>query len=58
MSPLWNSYKEVLNATYSEFEEALADKHCFVKMKDGKWTRTLDIPHGAEHIRGRIYYVR
>lgn len=41
---LFDSYKQVTQNTKLEFAPWLADKHQFVKLRSGKWTRVLGAP--------------
>lgn len=54
---LFDSLKAVRDSL-NEFVPALREKHHLVKLKNGKWTRTLGPPSNARNLRGNVWYAK
>lgn len=56
---LWDSLRAVRSQTSCEFTRELALLHHFVKLKSGRWTRTLGPPAASSvvHVRGRVWHM-
>ena len=51
---IWPTLKAVRTSLF-EFAPRLRAKHCIVKLRSGKYTRTLGAPQGCTPVRGNLW---
>lgn len=56
---LWNTLNAVRSSVH-EFSASsgLRERHHFVRLASGRWTRTLGVPENAINVGGHVWHVK
>lgn len=53
---VWPTLHAVIVASRCEFTATLFKAHHFVRLSEGRWTRTLGVPDNATRVTGHIWH--